>query len=103
VQRVCGNEAFEVAASDDQEPVEALAPQSPDPALGVCSCPRRPQRRLDHTDVGCPEDLVEVAREFAVAVTDQKPRVDAIVFELHQQVARLLRDPPAVRVGGDPR
>ena len=42
VQRVCGNDAFEVAASEDKEPVEALAPQRPDPALGVCSRPRRP-------------------------------------------------------------
>src|SRR5206468_4251392 len=40
--------------------------------------------------------------ELAVAITDQELRADALVLELHQQVARLLRHPAAVRVGRDP-
>ena len=46
--------------------------------------------------------FVEVTRELAVAVTDRKPRLDAVVIKLHQQGARLLGHPGAVRVGRDP-
>jgi hypothetical protein len=53
--------------------VEAFAPNASDPALGVCPCLRRPNRRLDHPDAFGAEDLVELARELAVAVTDEKP------------------------------
>src|SRR5262249_53399666 len=92
----------EVAAAEDQQPVEALAADAADPALGVRSCLRRPHRRLDHPDALGAEDFVELTGELAVAVTYEKPRADAVVVELHQQVARLLADPAAVRVGGDP-
>ncbi len=49
-----------------------LPPQTADPALGVCPRPRRPHRRLDHPDAFGAEDLVEVARELPVTVTDQE-------------------------------
>src|ERR687883_119490 len=87
MQRVGGHHAFEVAAADDQQPVEAFATERADPALGVRPRPRCPYRRLDHTDALRAEDFVEVTRELAVAVTDQKPRLNALVVELHQQVA----------------
>src|SRR5207247_2363264 len=48
------------------------------------------------------KDLIEVTSELAVAVTNEKPRLDAAVSKLHQQVARLLGHPAAVRVGRDP-
>jgi hypothetical protein len=102
MRRVSDHHALEVAAADDQQPVEAFAAEAADPALGMRPRPRRPHRRLDHTDPFGAEDLIEVTGELAVAVTDQKPRLDAFVFELHQQVPRLLRDPRPVRVGRDP-
>ena len=37
VLRVDANDALEVAAADDQQPVEALPPQTADRALGLCS------------------------------------------------------------------
>ena len=61
---VGGHDAFEVAAADDQQPVEAFAAQAADPALGVRSRLWRPHRRLDHTDTGGTEDLIEVAAEL---------------------------------------
>src|SRR6266511_5941862 len=76
-------------AAEDQQPVEALSTEAPDPALGVRSRPRRSDGRLDHADAFGAEDLVEVAAELAVAVTDQEPRLDALVVEVHEQVARL--------------
>src|SRR5262249_61170691 len=48
------------------------------------------------------EDLGAMRSELAVAVTDEKPRPDAFVAQLHQQIARLLGHPAAVRIGRDP-
>src|SRR6266511_3748959 len=89
-------------AAEDQQPVEALSTEAPDPALGVRSRPRRSDGRLDHADAFGAEDLVEVAAELAVAVTDQEPRLDALVVEVHEQVARLLGHPRPVRIRRDP-
>ena len=103
VHRVGVNDALEVAAAADQQPVKALAPQACDPALGVRPRPRCPHGRLDHTDAFGAEDLIEVARELAVTIADQKARPQPFVVESHQQVARLLGDPGSVRIGADPR
>jgi hypothetical protein len=73
-----------------------------DPAFSVRSRLRRPHRSLDHPHAFGAEDLVEIACELAVAVTDEKPRSDAFVAKLHQQVACLLGHPAAVRFGRDP-
>jgi hypothetical protein len=87
---------------EDQQPVEALAANASDPALGVRPRLRRPYRRLDHPDALGAEDLVKIVRELAVAITNQEPRADALVAEFHEQVAGLLGHPAAVGVGGDP-
>src|SRR6266498_3683589 len=46
VQRADAEDMLEMTATDDQQPVEALAAHAADPALGVRSRPRRPHRRL---------------------------------------------------------
>ena len=102
VLRVDANDALEVAAADDQQPVEALPPQTADRALGLCSRLRRPHRRLDHRDALGAEDLVEVARELAVAVTDQEAGAHSFIVESQQQVTRLLAHPSTVRIRADP-
>jgi hypothetical protein len=43
-----------------------------------------------------------VTAELAVAITDHKPRLDTFVFELHEQVSRLLSYPRAVEIRRDP-
>src|SRR6266487_6234776 len=48
------------------------------------------------------DDQALLHRELAVAVTDEKPRPDAFVAKLHQEVACLLGHPAAIRVGRDP-
>src|SRR5215207_6169589 len=99
---VCDEHVVEVAAAEDQQAVEALAPNAFDPAFSVRSRLRRPHRSLDHPDAFGAEDLVELGCELAVAVTDEKPRSDAFGAKLHQKVACLLGHPAAVRVGRDP-
>src|SRR3954453_19209972 len=87
-------------AREDQDPVETLAPDAADPALRVRLRPRRRERRLDHSNTFRAEDFVEADRELAVAVADQEARPLLLLGEAHDQVARLLFDPGAVRVGG---
>src|SRR5262245_4842750 len=62
---------------------------------------RRPYRRFDDRDAFGAEDLVEVAAELTVAISDPNCRADSVVVELHHQVAPLLGHPPAVRIGRD--
>src|SRR5262249_45048778 len=52
--------------ADDQQPIRALPPQAPDPALGMRPRVRRFEGRLDHADALAAEDLVEVARELRI-------------------------------------
>jgi hypothetical protein len=73
-----------------------------DPAFGMGSCLWRAYRRFDDADAFGAEDLVELAVELAVSITDQEPRPNALVIERHHQVARLLGYPMTVGIGGDP-
>jgi hypothetical protein len=52
---------------------------------------------VDHLDPFAAEDLVEAGAELAVAVVDQEPR--PLEQAGKAEVARLLRDPAAGRVG----
>jgi len=50
VQDIGGENVAEVAAVEDQQPVEALAADAADPTFGVRSRLRRPYRRFDDPD-----------------------------------------------------
>jgi hypothetical protein len=63
---------LEVAAAQDQEPVEAFSADSADEALGVRL--RCTHRGLDDLDALAREAGVEVAGELAVAVADQEAK-----------------------------
>jgi hypothetical protein len=85
--------AFEVAAVEDQQPVEALAADGSDETLGDGVCLRRSHRRLSRSgcqQCGTPRRRAAV---LAVAVADQEPH--ALVRELEAEVACLLGDPGA--------
>src|SRR5207247_8929226 len=88
--------------AEAQEPVEAFAADGTDPAFGMRPRLRGPHRRLDHPNALGAEHLVELADELAITVTDKKQRTAILVVELHQQVARLLGHPAAVRIGREP-
>jgi hypothetical protein len=62
---------LEVAAVDDQDPVEALAAEGADPAFGVGVRVRRSDRRPDHLESGRAEHLVEGTAELPIAVMDE--------------------------------
>jgi hypothetical protein len=59
---------LEMAAVEDQQPVETLRSDGTDEALGDGVRLRRSQRRADDLDPFASEDDVEVTRELAVAM-----------------------------------
>jgi hypothetical protein len=67
---------LEVAAADDQEPVETFGADGADEALGVGIRLRGEDRRVDHLDPLAAEYLVEGAAELAVAVCVLQAAVD---------------------------
>ena len=76
--------ALEVAAVDDQQPVQAFGADGPDEPLRDGVCLRRSHRRLDAPDPVAGEDLVEGACVLAVAVADQPAR--ALVGEVEARL-----------------
>ena len=90
---VDAQDALEVAAVEDQQPVEALAADGSDETLGDGVCLRRSHRRLDDPDASSAERLVERAAVLAVAVADQEAH--ALVREVEAEVACLLSHPGA--------
>src|SRR6266496_2728135 len=90
VADVDAEDMLELVATEDQEPIEALATHAADPAFRVGGRVRRPDRCADDRDLFALEDAVEGAAELRVAVVDQEARPLAALVEIHQQVARLL-------------
>src|SRR6266536_2907969 len=97
VAAVDAEHVLEMTAAEDEDSVETISAQSADPALGVSVRVRRADRCADHPDALSPENLVKGVAELCVAVVDEKPE-RLLVAELHDQVARLLGDPAAVRI-----
>ena len=73
VMNVGRKDSFQVAAVHDQEPVEALTADGPDPPFDLCVRPRRPYRRADGPNPLRAEHLVERSCELVVAIVDQEP------------------------------
>ena len=63
---------FEMAAVEDQQPIEALRSDGADESFGDRVRLRRSHRRADDLDSFASEDGVEIARELAVAIPDQE-------------------------------
>ena len=70
---VDAEDALELPAAGDQEPVEAVPADRADPAFGERVCLRRPTRRADDLEAFAAEHVVEGAAEQAVTVMDQEP------------------------------
>ena len=64
-------DAFEVSTVDDEDAVEALAPEGAGKTLRDGVRLGRRHRRAEDPDVLAAEDLVERGRELRVAVADQ--------------------------------
>jgi hypothetical protein len=97
VAAVDAEHVLEVAAAEEEDPVEAVGANRAHPTLGEGVCVRRLDRCADHLDALCPKDLVERAAEPRVALVDEEPE-RLLILELDGEVARLLGDPASVRV-----
>jgi hypothetical protein len=89
---------LEMAAVDDQYPVQQLAVYSTDPSLGDRIRSRRADRGAQDTDALAGEHGVEGVGELAVTITDQEREPSDAVAEVRQDVAGLLSNPGSVRV-----
>src|SRR3954453_5475180 len=100
VVRVLAENGGGMPPVDDQDSVEEFAADGADEAFGDRVGPGRPYRCPDEADVGGGEDGVEVGGELGVAVADEESEFAPGVVEVHEQVAGLLGQPGAARVGG---
>src|SRR6266545_1947830 len=89
---------LELAATEDQKPVEAFPAHAADPPFGVGVRVRRLDRRSHDLDAFAAEDAVERTAELRVAVVDQEARPLAALVEVHEKVACLLGDPCRIRL-----
>jgi hypothetical protein len=69
---VDAQDALELSAAGDQEPIEAVAASRANEALSDRVRLRRSKWRADDLDAFAFEDVVEVAAEFAVSIVDQE-------------------------------
>lgn len=74
VLSVLAEHGFEVAPSEDEHPVQALASDGAQKSLGDGVRPRRPDRGLDDPDALSGEDGGEGSGELGVSVTDHAPK-----------------------------
>jgi len=100
---VDAKDIFELAAVEDEQPVEALTTHAADPALGVCVRVGCLDGSPDHCDPFALKDVVEAAAELRVAIVNQEAQRLLPIIECHQQVPCLLGRPGAgwVRRAGD--
>ena len=72
---------------DNQHPVQAFAPSTPHPALGVGVRPRCHQGSQDHSGALALEDGIKASGELSISVVNDDPNVDAFVAQLPAQIA----------------
>ena len=92
VPAVDAEHVFEMSATDDEDPIEALGADGPHPAFGVGVRVWRLERRADHLDPLGAEDLVEGVAELLVAIVNEESE-GLVLSAFHEEVARLLRHP----------
>ena len=80
---VLSEDGFELTSVEDQHPVETLAADGADEALGKGVGPRGSDRRADDPDAHRTEDLVEAGRELGVSVPHQEPDLASPLGEHH--------------------
>jgi hypothetical protein len=89
----------QMPSSDNQEPVQALGTDGADPSFGERVRLRRSHRRHQHLAILRAEYLVEPAGELRVSVANQEPYRSSSLAQHQHQVASLLGDPAAIRMG----
>ena len=102
VPDVDSQDLLEVAAADDQQPVQALGADRADPPLGVRVRLGRLYRRHQHLGVLGAEHIIEAVGELRVMVADKEAQLPSLLAQDQQEVAGLLGDLAAVGVGRHP-
>jgi hypothetical protein len=87
--------------ADDQELVQALLADGPDPPFGDGVGVRRLNRCADDLGTGRAPHVIERPGELGVPVADQELARAGLLVEDGDQVASLLGNPPSRRVSGD--
>src|SRR5215510_16601872 len=87
-----------MAAVRDHQPVQTFCANGSDEALRDRVRRRRAPRRANHPNTVAAKDRVELAREFLVAISDEKPQRFAALGETPCTLTGLLRHPLGVGV-----
>lgn len=85
-----------MAAGEDQKPIQRLSPHRPNPALGESVGLRQAERRSDHIDSFCAEDVVEGGAGLGVPIVNQAPDCGEPLTKADREVAGLLDYPGVV-------
>src|SRR5436305_14078880 len=101
VRHVLVQHSREMAAVNDQYPVQQFPAGSSNPSFGDRVRLGCPHRRAQDANTLAGEHGIEHAGELAVAVPNQEPELSHTITEVHQKTPRLLSHPGATRVGGD--
>jgi hypothetical protein len=91
----------QVPLTIDQQVVERLASQRAHESFGTGVRARRSRRRSNDPYRVAGEDLIEGPGKLASAVPDEEFESIGALFQVHQQVPRLLGGPGSGWVGGD--
>jgi hypothetical protein len=100
VRGVLVPDPLEVALAEDQEPVQAFAPNRPDPALGTGPGAGCSDGRPDHAPSPGAEHVVAGAGELGVAIADRHRRTCVGFLASPAEVACPLGEPRGGRVRG---
>jgi hypothetical protein len=95
---VDSEDLFQVPATHDEQPVQALDPYRPDPALGVGIGVGCLHRHKHHLGALRPEHVVEPAAELRVTIANKEANPASSFLQDSQQVAGLLGDPQTVGI-----
>jgi hypothetical protein len=101
VTDVDGQDTLEMVAADDEQVVEALAPNGAYPSLGERVGHRGSYRRADDLGPDRTPDVVKGAAELGVSISDQVAGYHCPVLHRCDDVAGLLGYPLPCRVSGD--
>ena len=93
VGHVLGQDALQMASTEDENSVETLTTDRADETFGEGISPWRPDRRADDPDALSPEYLIEARSELGVSVTDQELDWMRPVAQHQAQIAGFVGQP----------
>ena len=102
VDYVLGQDSLQMSTTKDQHMVEALTADCADEALSERIGSGSPHRGADDPDAVGSEDLVDTRGDLGISVSNEELDTMGLVLQRQGQVPRLLDNPWASRMSGDP-